>query len=218
MPNYCEGDVLFYGSREGLEKLKKQAEQGTYNFGVDWDSEKREYKNFRTKQNSFSFENFLPTPPDLLNGGGWYDWRVANWGTKWDLDQSQVAVAPIGKNYDPTYYPYEFCWSVSFQTAWSPALGLFQKVSEQHPDILIEYKYIEEGMAFFGVATIEGGEVYEDTRKITSEDLKIAGCVLDSEGNVDWEQTDEYDLYLALDTWQEWTEYEKEKEGEKLNG
>jgi hypothetical protein len=222
MPNWCSGDVSFYGSLDDLEKLEKQARQGTREVGDEWDSEKREHKTFRTESNNFLFDNFLPTPPDLLNGEGWHGWRVSNWGTKWDLDQDEVVVAPIQKNDDPTYYPYEFYWGVSFQTAWSPAFELFEKISEQYPNILIEYRYVEEGMAFFGEATIEAGEVDDDRREITTEDLIIAGCAVDSEGNIDWDNTDEYDLYLALDTWKEWTEYEqeleKEKEGEKVNG
>ena len=29
MPNWCSGDVSFYGSLDDLEKLEKQARQGT---------------------------------------------------------------------------------------------------------------------------------------------------------------------------------------------
>jgi hypothetical protein len=214
MPNWCDGDITIYGSREDLEKLVAQGQQGTREVGKDWDSEKREYKTFQTKPNNFSFENFLPTPPDLLNGEGWYDWRVANWGTKWDLDQDNSIVGEIVVSTDPSKNG-EYELGLGIQTAWSPAKGVFQKISEDYPDLHIEYRYVEEGMAYFGIDYFHSGEVEEDTRKITTEDLKIAGCVVDSEGNVDWEKTDEYDLYLALDTWKE---YDLETEGEKTNG
>ena len=26
---------------------------------------------------------FLPTPKELLEGQGWYEWNISNWGTKW---------------------------------------------------------------------------------------------------------------------------------------
>jgi hypothetical protein len=221
MPNWCDGDITIYGSRKDLEKLVAQGRQGTHEVSEDWDSEKREYKTIRTEPNNFSFENFLPTPPELLNGEGWYNWRVANWGTKWDLDQDNSIVGFIIPSTDPSKTG-ECELELGFQTAWSPATLVFQKISADYPDLHIEYRYVEEGMAFFGIDHIHNGEVDEDRREITTEDLIIAGCVLDSEGNVDWEQTDEYDLYLALDTWKEWTEYEqeleKEKEGEKVNG
>jgi hypothetical protein len=54
-------------------------------------------------------------------------------------------------------------------------------------------------MAFFGRAVIEDGEILSDSyREITSEDYKIAGATLDENGDVDWDKTDEYDLYKAL--------------------
>jgi hypothetical protein len=99
---------------------------------------------------------------------------------------------------------------MGFQTAWSPALGIFAKITEQFPDVFVQYKYVEEGMAFFGVAEIYGGEIEDDTRQITAEDYKIAGAVMDAEGEIDWDNTEEYDLYVALDYWKE----ENEKEGE----
>jgi len=201
MPNWCDGDITIYGSREDLEKLVAQGQQGTRQVGEGWYSEKREYKTFQKKPNNFSFENFLPTPEDI--GEGWYDWRVANWGTKWDLDQDNTVVTPITKSNDPSKIgDYEV--GIGLQTAWSPALDVFEKISAEYPDLHIEYRYIEEGMSFFGMTHFHNGEADEDTRKITTEDLKIAGCVVDAEGNIDWEQTDEYDLYLALDTWKEY--------------
>lgn len=30
-------------------------------------------------------QEFIPCPQELLDGEGWYDWRVNNWGTKWDI-------------------------------------------------------------------------------------------------------------------------------------
>jgi hypothetical protein len=215
MPNWCDGEVEVYGSQKDLEAILAQASKGTYKLETDWDSETRKYKNVSEQPNRFSFENFFPTPEELLVGEGWYNWRTANWGTKWDLSQRELSLGELKTSDDPSK-PYEFYFSMGLQTAWSPAFGVFEKISEQYPDVHIEYKFVEEGMSFFGIATFGGGYlISEDTRDITTEDLKIAGCVLDSEGNVDWEQTDEYDLYLALDTWKE---YDLETEGGKTNG
>jgi hypothetical protein len=214
MPNWCDGEVEVYGSREDLEAILAQAGKGTYKLETDWDSETRKYKNVSEQPNKFSFENFFPTPEELLVGEGWYNWRTANWGTKWDLSQSELSLGEIQTADDPSK-PYDLYFSIGLQTAWSPAFGVFEKISEQYPEVHIEYRFVEEGMSFFGIATFGEGQIFEDTRNITTEDLKLAGCVLDSEGNVDWEETQEYDLYRALDTWKE---YEPEKEGEKVNG
>jgi hypothetical protein len=77
-------------------------------------------------------------------------------------------------------------------------LELFRKLSEDY-GVKVIYQYAEEGMAFFGKAIIENGVIISDGyREITSEDYKTAGATLDEDGNVDWDRTDEYDLYKAL--------------------
>lgn len=208
MPNYCDADVTIYGSRADLVALLAKASEGTHEVGTDWDKEIGDYKNKVQVSNTFSFDNFYPTPPEKLEGESWYDWRIENWGTKWDLVQNGTTITPIVDNCEPAF-DHEATFGMGFQTAWSPALGLFAKITEQFPDVFIQYRYLEEGMAFFGIAEIYGGEIYDDQRQITAEDYKLAGAVLDAEGEVDWDNTDEYNLYLALDTWKEETEGEE---------
>jgi hypothetical protein len=203
MPNWCDGEVDIYGTSQDLKAILAQAGRGTYKVETDWDKEAQKYKNVSEHPNVFSFENFHPTPPELLEGEGWYNWRIANWGTKWDLAQGELSFTEIVPNDDPAK-PFDWRIGLGFQTAWSPALDLFEKISEQYPEVYIEYRYIEEGMSFFGITTFEGGSAEEDTRNITTEDLKIAGCVVNKDGEVDWDETDEYDLYRALDTWKEY--------------
>jgi hypothetical protein len=152
------------------------------------------YESFEKKPNVFSFDNFHPTPKDLLDGEGWYAWLIENWGTKWDLDQeggvSLSEITPIGNE--------KFSFGIGASTAWAPALELFRKLSEDY-GVKVIYQYAEEGMAFFGKAIIENGVIISDGyREITSEDYKTAGATLDEDGNVDWDKTDEYDLYKAL--------------------
>jgi hypothetical protein len=202
MPNYCDADVTIYGSRADLEALLAKASEGTHEVGTDWDTETRKYNKVEQVPNTFSFDNFLPTPPEKLEGDGWFDWRIENWGTKWDLVQNETHISPILTNNDPNL-SHEAFIGMGFQTAWSPALEIFARITEQFPNVLVRYKYVEEGMAFFGLAEIYGGEIDNDQRQITDEDYKIAGAVLDAEGQIDWELTDEYDLYDALDYWKE---------------
>lgn len=211
MPNWCDAYVFIYAnSAEELGKLLEKAAEGTHKVGTDWDKETREYKTITEVPNVFSFENFLPTPPELLEGQGWYDWRVDNWGTKWDLGQDAVSIGQIEPTNDPDL-EYKYQVGLGFQTAWSPALPVFQKIASDF-DVYIEYKFIEEGMAFFGIARIDKDGTEEDVREPSIDDYKIAGCVIDENGEIDWEATDEYDLYIALDAWiEEFQEEEKEK-------
>lgn len=84
----------------------------------------------------------------------WYDWNVNNWGTKWDVD------AEID-NFTVSDTEIIF----TFDSAWSPPTRAMVKLGELFPDICIRHSYLEEGMCFVGVLTIEDGvvsEVYHD--------------------------------------------------------
>ena len=71
-----------------------------------------------TKDKQF-FEYVLPTPEGFLDDDRWYDWRITNWGTKWDADLDGLA---------DTLSQDESSLSLSFDTAWSPPIGVYQKL------------------------------------------------------------------------------------------
>ena len=78
----------------------------------------------------------------------WWDWRVQNWGTKWDIDTKEVEPPQItdeGKSL--------FCY---FNTAWGPAIGIYDKLTEQ--GYQVEAYYFESGMAFCGKYTSKDGD------------------------------------------------------------
>lgn len=211
MPNWCEGQVTIYSnSIEVLEKIIQRGAKGTWEKGEDWDSEKGQYKTFVELPNKFSFENFVPTPPEKLGeGGDWYGWRVDNWGTKWDLAQDEIEMPTVAWVSDPDY-SYSYQIDMGFMTAWSPAVPLFGHIAKEY-GVAVEYKYVEEGMEYFGVDTIdEDGAIYEDCRTPTQEDLKVAGYAFDKNGDIDWDSSDDTDLFRALDYWKEY-DYEESK-------
>jgi hypothetical protein len=73
---------------------------------------------------------------DLIKRFGydnWYDWRIENYGAKWDADS---------ENYGDDY--------VHFETAWSPPLPWLQKVAKDYPELTFRLDYSEEGMQFGG--------------------------------------------------------------------
>lgn len=114
---------------------------------------------------------FLPTPPQLketLAGSygdeeqnrklyeqqeenirqfgykDWYDWNVANWGTKWDISLENVE--RIDSN----------TVTAGFDSAWSPPIEAYRKLVELGFDV--DAKYYEPGMAFCGTFTNEDDE------------------------------------------------------------
>lgn len=77
----------------------------------------------------------------------WYDWNVANWGTKWDLCEVGV------DRHDANNI------TLTFDTAWSPPIEAYAVLEEQ--GFVIEAFYYEPGMSFCGI--------YEDGLENTIE-------------------------------------------------
>lgn len=98
-----------------------------------------------------SFEKIKPTPPEMLEGDGWYGWRVDNWGTKWDLDEESVF-----HEYDKNKY------SFLFNTAWSPPCAAIITLSKKFPDDEFVLRYLEFGCCFGGTAYISNGSCHEE--------------------------------------------------------
>ena len=91
-------------------------------------------------------ETFIGKSPE---GTDWYDWNVANWGTKWDIGGEQCG-EPVRDNKRVM---------VSFDSAWSPPIGLYEKLVED--GFLIHASYFEPGLGFCGT-WINGWDNYID--------------------------------------------------------
>jgi hypothetical protein len=178
MPNWCSNTLEVRGDKEQLKEfIQKSVVASDHNSPEHYD---------------FTFEGLFPTPKELTEmtspvawGGDetdvegkkefeayvkeleqkyhhsdWYSWRVANWGCKWDCSSSYIA-ADDGE-----------VFVVSYDTAWSPNIEWTRKVSQMFPDLEFRLIYMEPGVGFCGVATIENGEVYDEGGDIvwTDED------------------------------------------------
>lgn len=77
-------------------------------------------------------EFLIPNPT-----GEWeYNWSVANWGTKWDIQLYEWSRLD------------ENTISLDFDTAWGPPTNAYDTLTEQGYNI--EANYLEEGMGFVG--------------------------------------------------------------------
>lgn len=76
----------------------------------------------------------------------WYDWRIANWDTKWNAHD---------------------CYSlddhsIEFQTAWSTPEGIIKTLSEKYPSLEFEVSYADEDFGYnVGKYTYQDGEIIE---------------------------------------------------------
>lgn len=129
----------------------------------------------------FTFEKILPMPADISResltitdrlqskGRNWYDWSIANWGTKWDASS-----------------PYVNGPSVEFDTAWSCPEPLLRALAKKVGPLLVFY-------ADEGISENSGGLFIkkDGTIEEISKD-QIAYFVIYSGGNV-------YDRDSAID-------------------
>lgn len=87
----------------------------------------------------------------------WYDWRVLNWGTKWDVRSNDM----FGIDYHEDDINKEYIIEMSFSSAWSPPTEWAKYVEEKH-DLHITLNYFEDGIGFCGrYETGVGDDYYE---------------------------------------------------------
>lgn len=91
-------------------------------------------------------------------GETWYEWRVQNWGTKWNAYHTEIQ----------TENDTEIV--VLFDTAWSLAEPVYEAIAERFPELYINVQYIDEGGGFAGELVLSGGQ-YTDY-PCSDEDFK----------------------------------------------
>jgi len=78
----------------------------------------------------------------------WYEWSYANWGVKW--------------NSNNTYYNLDD-GIIYFDTAWCPSVEVIKELAKQHPDYNFIHEYAEEQIAFYtGKLEYENGECIDN--------------------------------------------------------
>lgn len=190
MPNYCTNELFIQGNKEQLKQLRNQL--------INVDDKGYE---------QITFENIFPTPQALVNltsptraegdeteedfelrqqtnkelygATDWYNWRVQNWGTKWDSCDTFYVTS---KKDDEL--------NVGFSTAWAPPIGVLQKIGELYPELEITCYYIEEGVGFCGMFYTNDGMSSDEEGEILYRD----------EDGRDVEYDSESERYVYLDT------------------
>ena len=72
----------------------------------------------------FDFNKIIP---EIENCAEWYDWRIENWGTKWNAVDAQSTEDGF-----------------IFDTAWSAPLPVIKKLSENFPSIEFNLTWADE--------------------------------------------------------------------------
>ena len=144
MPNHCMNQVaLVCPSEEAAQAIKKL---------------------LAGKEGMFDFNTLVPEPPEVLEtakkgakkgatmeelrakygSNNWYDWRLANWGTKWNAYDCELDASRIKQG----------ILEYRFDTAWGPPAGVCRRLLDHIIDhnlgIQIDWFYHEPMMGFQG--------------------------------------------------------------------
>jgi hypothetical protein len=129
------------------------------------------------KLDAFDFNTVVPMPSELvgtIKGTGendnpelneqlvkkhgfsnWYDWCIANWGTKW-------GAYDVGEWFHEGTCDGETATAtITFTTAWEPPSNFLKRASVKFPALFFNIEFeIEDGV--IGDVSFENGEIFSD--------------------------------------------------------
>ena len=141
MPNWCENKVYVYGPTEDVDAF----------FNKCYDNVSRDFQ---------MLEMHLPTPESTVDESGnetsaWYQWRIDNWGSKWEFKIGRLLQYEGDTNTGMTTLGFYG------DTPWGPPLFGLESISAMYPKLMFYIEYEEPGMGFAGYSQFVNGEEVE---------------------------------------------------------
>ena len=172
MPNWCSNRLSVFGS---TKKLQEFVSMGRPMDTAD-KSELKLHSLFPMPKDLEDTKSPVDRPnPTFIRKYGfdnWYDWKVANWGVKWDIDAQMEDMRDVS-NPHVTYV---------FDTAWGPPDKWLKEIAHRWPALKFELEFIELCMNFCGQLIYENGEVLVDeSRDANKEDYYNWGFDMEEE-------------------------------------
>jgi hypothetical protein len=229
MPNHVTNELEFIGKPERVKELREKCKgkvdspfsfQSFYPMPVDLegttspanivaDEELKEWERKLANGELSEFEKdsrpiTLSQHRELVKKYGtdnWYNWRINNWGTKWDC----YSFRGDSEN------------TIIFDTAWSTPIDALLELSRQFTDVAIHVRYADEDFGHnVGTYILEGGEIVDKNIPEYSKDsIKLAMEIL---GDTSYWLEDRLieDVEDELDEFQEWLVELAHEEGNLL--
>lgn len=118
----------------------------------------------------------------------WYDWRLDNWGVKWDASELTFEDEPLFK--DESLGNPDLV--MSFNTPWGPPTGILRNLTKQYPDAVFILRWADEDNYGYGQGILyaEAGIITKRKIEDTEEFLKtlIGYCDYGDEDEEDNEE------------------------------
>ena len=184
MPNWCDNTV--YITHDDPKKIQILVDAWKANkfFGTIYPEP--DYNKVKVKPMFPEIKgNNDPVSPE----SAWWDWRVRNWGTKWEI------------NTDEAYIDiHENEIKVGFSSAWSPPTGIYDRLVND--GYSVDAYYYEGGCAFCGQYVDGSDETYgidgnwEWVRNNIPESIDLEFAI--SENMKEWAMQELYDEIESL--------------------
>lgn len=166
MPNWCENKLrITHPDPAALEKFKQGWNSGyvfqalipcpkelidtmSGSYGVSEDKSHQYKKELHAYQEQLNLKYF--------GHKNWYDYCIAEWGTKWDVGYRDEHENTANIEEDGEGNPFI---EVDFDSAWSPPTNAYDKLTDL--GYTIEAYYYEPGMGFCGRYDECGDQTFE---------------------------------------------------------
>lgn len=176
MPNWCSNTFEITGPKDKIKALWEAAQKDEESGGG-------------LLQAMHPMPKFETEGDDTMPN--WWNWRVDNWGTKWEVSTEGMEYSEDGDTATISGW---------FDSAWAPPTQAFAQYGYRNEDVLLKLSYYEPGMCFVGKFACQDGvdddEYYEygDCDSKTVRD--VIGAELDDEWNIsesmaEWEEENE---------------------------
>lgn len=137
MPNWCNNTIELSGPKDKVKAIfdKAKADNELLEQLFPMPAELKDTE-------KSSDDKKMAAQPMVDGVNNWYDWRVNNWGTKWEVDADNLEYREEGDR------GIIQGW---FDSAWSPPIHAYEHFLEHNDDCNIKSYYYEGGMDFGGL-------------------------------------------------------------------
>jgi len=141
MPNWCNNTISIQGPADQVTKIWLKAngkdDRGLLNAMKPMPQELEGTTSPTPQKGQAGYKGEQPVVDGHTN---WYDWRVQNWGTKWEVDTEGLELSEDGTTISG--------W---FESAWAPPIEALHYLVDNNPDLDVKCHYHEGGMDFAGI-------------------------------------------------------------------
>jgi hypothetical protein len=159
MPNWCENNFTATFPKEHGDMARKLVEAFNANALLQFlkpmpdELDDPDLSSFGG-ENAELYENKRRSMFAKYGYPSWYEWRLSNWGTKWDINTKDIDPLEVSAHEDGSVTVQGY-----FDSAWSPPVEAFAELRKIE-GITFSLYYLEPGSSFCGCTDQDEDEYF----------------------------------------------------------